>query len=109
MLKTTFPGFLPSHFFPPPKNKVDYYDAIPSIYYYNGIFSNDLMHVRGDIERYAMIDDDEIGTVRRRIKIGQFYLYKEPELETRTEIKVNTQIESDLETEIQDEGQQQES
>ena len=64
---------------PPPKNKVDYYDAIPSTYYYNGIFSNDLMHVRGDIERYAMIDDDEFGCVRRRIKIGQFYLYKDTE------------------------------
>jgi len=64
---------------PPPKNKVDYYDGIPSTYYYNGIFSNDLMHVRGDIERYAMIDDDEFGCVRRRIKIGQFYLYKDLE------------------------------
>ena len=64
---------------PPPKHKEDYYDGIPSTYFYNGIFSNDLMHVRGDIERYAMIDDDEFGCVRRRIKIGQFYLYKDVE------------------------------
>lgn len=61
---------------PPPEQKLDANDQLPSIHYYSGQFCEGLHRVEGWIERYADVEE-ESGIIRKRVVIGRFRLDKE--------------------------------
>lgn len=61
---------------PPPDQKLVANDQIPSIHYYSGTFCEGLDKVEGWVERYADIDDEALGPIRKRVRIGRFSMRK---------------------------------
>lgn len=61
---------------PPPDQKLVANDQIPSIHYYSGTFCEGLDKVEGWVERYADIDDETLGPIRKRVRIGRFSMKK---------------------------------
>lgn len=61
---------------PPPDKKLIANDQIPHTHYYSGVFQNGLDRVEGWVERYADVEDDKLGPIRRKVRIGQFCLQK---------------------------------
>jgi len=61
---------------PPPDKKLIANDQIPHTHYYSGVFMDGLDRVQGWVERYADVEDDALGPIRRKVRIGQFCLKK---------------------------------
>ncbi|KAM3577965.1 hypothetical protein VYU27_000068 [Nannochloropsis oceanica] len=66
---------------PPPDKKLIANDQIPHTHYYSGVFCDGLDRVEGWVERYADVEDDKLGPIRRKVRIGQFCLMKVKERE----------------------------
>jgi hypothetical protein len=64
---------------PPPEKKLVANDQLPSIHYYSGVFCEGLDRVEGWVERYADIEDEKLGPIRKKVRIGQFCLKKKRE------------------------------
>lgn len=64
---------------PPPDKKLIANDQIPHIHYYSGTFCDGLNRVEGFVERYADIEDEKLGPIRKKVRIGKFCLEKKKE------------------------------